>query len=84
MNIQGFANQDVVEVLRNAGQVVHLTLVRRKTSSPASPLVEQPSDTGNGFHCPSPHLVVWVGRIAHGWKLLSSLGRKNGPPGVMQ
>ncbi|KAM8787816.1 inaD-like protein isoform 2-T4 [Rhynchonycteris naso] len=43
VNIQGFVNQDVVEVLRNAGQVVHLTLVRRKTSSPASPLVEQPS-----------------------------------------
>nr|4Q2N_A Chain A, InaD-like protein [Homo sapiens]4Q2N_B Chain B, InaD-like protein [Homo sapiens]4Q2N_C Chain C, InaD-like protein [Homo sapiens]4Q2N_D Chain D, InaD-like protein [Homo sapiens]4Q2N_E Chain E, InaD-like protein [Homo sapiens]4Q2N_F Chain F, InaD-like protein [Homo sapiens] len=29
VNIQGFANHDVVEVLRNAGQVVHLTLVRR-------------------------------------------------------
>lgn len=42
VNIQGFANQDVVEVLRNAGQVVHLTLIRRKTTSPASPLVEQP------------------------------------------
>lgn len=37
VNIQGFANQDVVEVLRNAGQVVHLTLVRRKTSLSASP-----------------------------------------------
>ncbi|XP_073752743.1 inaD-like protein isoform X5 [Callorhinus ursinus] len=46
VNIQGFANQDVVEVLRNAGQVVHLTLVRRKTSSSASPL-EWPSDTGD-------------------------------------
>ncbi|XP_034874301.1 inaD-like protein isoform X6 [Mirounga leonina] len=45
VNIQGFANQDVVEVLRNAGQVVHLTLIRRKTSSSASPL-EWPSDTG--------------------------------------
>ncbi|XP_076420653.1 inaD-like protein isoform X4 [Peromyscus maniculatus bairdii] len=43
VNIQGFANQDVVEVLRNAGQVVQLTLVRRKTSSSDSPL-EQPSD----------------------------------------
>ncbi|XP_032757712.1 inaD-like protein isoform X3 [Rattus rattus] len=42
VNIQGFANQDVVEVLRNAGQVVHLTLVRRKTSLSASPF-EQPS-----------------------------------------
>jgi len=45
VNIQGFANQDVVEVLRNAGQVVHLTLIRRKMSSSASPL-EWPSDTG--------------------------------------
>uniref|UniRef100_A0A452SRF1 PATJ crumbs cell polarity complex component n=1 Tax=Ursus americanus TaxID=9643 RepID=A0A452SRF1_URSAM len=45
VNIQGFANQDVVEVLRNAGQVVRLTLVRRKTSSSASPL-EWPSDRG--------------------------------------
>ncbi|KAL1776599.1 inaD isoform X1 [Sigmodon hispidus] len=43
VNIQGFANQDVVEVLRNAGQVVHLTLVRRKTSSSDSPF-EQHSD----------------------------------------
>ncbi|KAM5265630.1 inaD-like protein isoform 6-T6 [Hipposideros larvatus] len=43
VNIQGFANQDVVEVLRNAGEVVHLTLVRRKTPSAAFPL-EQPSD----------------------------------------
>ncbi|EPY83698.1 InaD-like protein, partial [Camelus ferus] len=43
VNIQGFVNQDVVEVLRNAGQVVHLTLVRRKASSSASPL-ERPSD----------------------------------------
>uniref|UniRef100_A0A667G690 InaD-like protein n=1 Tax=Lynx canadensis TaxID=61383 RepID=A0A667G690_LYNCA len=45
VNIQGFANQDVVEVLRNAGQVVHLTLVRRKTFSSASPH-EWPSDRG--------------------------------------
>ncbi|XP_023370870.1 inaD-like protein [Otolemur garnettii] len=45
VNIQGMANQDVVEVLRNAGQVVHLTLVRRRTSSSASPL-ERPPDRG--------------------------------------
>ncbi|XP_039111213.1 inaD-like protein [Hyaena hyaena] len=45
VNIQGFANHDVVEVLRNAGQVVHLTLVRRKTSPSASPH-EWPSDRG--------------------------------------
>lgn len=59
VNIQGFANQDVVEILRNAGQVLHLTLVRRKTSSSA-PVLEQPSDRGNGFPCPSPHHVVWI------------------------
>lgn len=59
MNIQGFANQDVVEVLRNAGQVVRLTLARRKTSSSASPL-ELPSDRGDYFQCPAPRLVVWV------------------------
>ncbi|XP_052032768.1 inaD-like protein isoform X1 [Apodemus sylvaticus] len=43
VNIQGFANQDVVEVLRNAGQVVQLTLVRRKTSLPASPFEQSSS-----------------------------------------
>ncbi|XP_073936033.1 inaD-like protein isoform X3 [Castor canadensis] len=43
VNIEGFANQDVVEVLRSAGQVVHLTLVRRKTSSSVS-LLEWPLD----------------------------------------
>ncbi|XP_051020464.1 inaD-like protein [Acomys russatus] len=45
VNIQGVANQDVVEILRNAGQVVHLTLVRRKASSSVSPF-EQPSSRG--------------------------------------
>ncbi|XP_048207401.1 inaD-like protein isoform X2 [Perognathus longimembris pacificus] len=45
VNIQGFANQDVVEVLRNAGQVVHLTLLRRKPSPSASPS-GWPSNTG--------------------------------------
>uniref|UniRef100_H0WLW5 InaD-like protein n=1 Tax=Otolemur garnettii TaxID=30611 RepID=H0WLW5_OTOGA len=46
VNIQGMANQDVVEVLRNAGQVVHLTLVRRRTSSSASPLERPPDRVG--------------------------------------
>lgn len=46
VNIQGFANQDVVEVLRNAGQVVHLTLVRRKAPFSAPP-PEQPTDKGS-------------------------------------
>ncbi|XP_029424956.1 inaD-like protein [Nannospalax galili] len=58
VNIQGFANQDVVEVLRNAGQVVHLTLVRRKTSSTASPF-EQPSDRGTVVEPPkTPTLLI--------------------------
>ncbi|XP_031233763.1 inaD-like protein isoform X2 [Mastomys coucha] len=43
VNIQGFANQHVVEVLRNAGQVVHLTLVRRKPSLSASPFEQSSS-----------------------------------------
>ncbi|XP_040613065.1 inaD-like protein isoform X2 [Mesocricetus auratus] len=51
VNIQGFANQDVVEVLRNAGEVVHLTLVRRKTSSSDSPF-EQPSGRGTVAELP--------------------------------
>ncbi|XP_052574864.1 inaD-like protein isoform X3 [Peromyscus californicus insignis] len=51
VNIQGFANQDVVEVLRNAGQVVQLTLVRRRTSSSDPPL-EQPSDRGTVAELP--------------------------------
>ncbi|XP_072505800.1 inaD-like protein isoform X2 [Notamacropus eugenii] len=33
VDIQGFANQDVIEVLRKAGNTVHLTLVRAKASS---------------------------------------------------
>ncbi|XP_031824862.1 inaD-like protein isoform X2 [Sarcophilus harrisii] len=36
VDIQGFANQEVIEVLRRAGDTVHLTLVRTKASS--SPL----------------------------------------------
>lgn len=69
VNIQGFANQDVVEVLRNAGQVVHLTLVRRKASSPASPLVEQPplaeqpSDTGTVVEPPKPPALFLAGAV---------------------
>ncbi|XP_043858245.1 inaD-like protein isoform X2 [Dromiciops gliroides] len=36
IDIQGFANQDVIEVLRKAGDTVHLTLVRAKASSSPS------------------------------------------------
>ncbi|XP_064228489.1 inaD-like protein isoform X6 [Aotus nancymaae] len=62
VNIQGFANQDVVEVLRNAGQVVHLTLVRRKTSSSTSPL-EPPSDRGSVVEPPKPPAVFLTGAV---------------------
>nr|XP_058939240.1 inaD-like protein isoform X10 [Kogia breviceps] len=62
MNIQGFANQDVVEVLRNAGQVVHLTLVRRKTSSSASPH-ERPSDRGTVVEPPKTPALFLTGAV---------------------
>ncbi|KAM5265629.1 inaD-like protein isoform 5-T5 [Hipposideros larvatus] len=62
VNIQGFANQDVVEVLRNAGEVVHLTLVRRKTPSAAFPL-EQPSDRGTGIEPPKTPALFLTGAV---------------------
>uniref|UniRef100_A0A4W2DFA6 InaD-like protein n=1 Tax=Bos indicus x Bos taurus TaxID=30522 RepID=A0A4W2DFA6_BOBOX len=62
VNIQGFANQDVVEVLRNAGQVVHLTLVRRKTSSSAS-LHEGPSDRGTVVEPPKTPALFLTGAV---------------------
>ncbi|XP_032500007.1 inaD-like protein isoform X6 [Phocoena sinus] len=62
VNIQGFANQDVVEVLRNAGQVVHLTLVRRKTSSSASPH-EGPSDRGTVVEPPKTAAFFLTGAV---------------------
>ncbi|XP_051652276.1 inaD-like protein isoform X2 [Manacus candei] len=42
VNIQDYSNQEVVEVLRNTGQTVRLTLLRRKPSSTISS--ERPSD----------------------------------------
>ncbi|XP_037856643.2 inaD-like protein isoform X3 [Chlorocebus sabaeus] len=62
VNIQGFANQDVVEVLRNAGQVVHLTLVRRKTSSSTSPL-EPLSARGIVVEPPKPPALFLTGAV---------------------
>uniref|UniRef100_A0A2K6NF29 InaD-like protein n=1 Tax=Rhinopithecus roxellana TaxID=61622 RepID=A0A2K6NF29_RHIRO len=62
VNIQGFANQDVVEVLRNAGQVVHLTLVRRKTSSSPSPL-EPLSARGTVVEPPKPPALFLTGAV---------------------
>ncbi|NXD64050.1 INADL protein, partial [Eolophus roseicapillus] len=41
VNIQDYTNQEVVEALRNTGQTVRLTLLRRKPSSVSS---ERPSD----------------------------------------
>ncbi|XP_049735386.1 inaD-like protein isoform X1 [Elephas maximus indicus] len=62
VNIQGFDNQDVVEVLRNAGQVVHLTLVRRKTSLSDS-LLEQPSDRGTVVEPPKTAALFLTGAV---------------------
>ncbi|NXX89602.1 INADL protein, partial [Centropus bengalensis] len=42
VNIQDYSNQEVVEALRNTGQTVRLTLLRRKSSSTIPP--EKPSD----------------------------------------
>ncbi|XP_061325609.1 inaD-like protein isoform X1 [Pezoporus flaviventris] len=42
VNIQDYTNQEVVEALRNTGQTVRLTLLRRKPSSTVSS--ERPSD----------------------------------------
>uniref|UniRef100_A0A8C3QMF1 PATJ crumbs cell polarity complex component n=1 Tax=Cyanoderma ruficeps TaxID=181631 RepID=A0A8C3QMF1_9PASS len=44
VNIQDFTNQEVVEALRNTGQTVRLTLLRRKPSFAVSS--ETPSDRG--------------------------------------
>ncbi|XP_010179422.1 PREDICTED: inaD-like protein, partial [Mesitornis unicolor] len=41
VNIQDYTNQEVVEALRNTGQTVRLTLLRRKSSTVSS---ERPSD----------------------------------------
>uniref|UniRef100_A0A8C3YJH6 InaD-like protein n=1 Tax=Catagonus wagneri TaxID=51154 RepID=A0A8C3YJH6_9CETA len=62
VNIQGFANQDVVEVLRNAGQVVHLTLIRGKTSSSASPL-EGNSERGTVVEPPKTPALFLTGAV---------------------
>uniref|UniRef100_A0A8C0AUW4 InaD-like protein n=1 Tax=Buteo japonicus TaxID=224669 RepID=A0A8C0AUW4_9AVES len=45
VNIQDYTNQEVVEALRNTGQTVRLTLLRRKPSSTISS--ERPLDRGN-------------------------------------
>ncbi|XP_044530709.1 inaD-like protein [Gracilinanus agilis] len=45
IDIQGFANQDVIEVLRRAGDTVRLTLVRMKASSSPS-LLDRSLDEG--------------------------------------
>uniref|UniRef100_A0A8B9VUF2 PDZ domain-containing protein n=1 Tax=Anas zonorhyncha TaxID=75864 RepID=A0A8B9VUF2_9AVES len=47
VNIQNYTNQEVVEALRNTGQVVRLTLLRRKPSSTISS--ERCSERNEGF-----------------------------------
>uniref|UniRef100_A0A8B9FF85 PATJ crumbs cell polarity complex component n=1 Tax=Amazona collaria TaxID=241587 RepID=A0A8B9FF85_9PSIT len=54
VNIQDYTNHEVVEALRNTGQTVRLTLLRRKPSSTVSS--ERPSDRGNPFLSPSQQL----------------------------
>ncbi|XP_054995087.1 inaD-like protein isoform X2 [Sorex araneus] len=62
VNIQGFSNQDVVEVLRNAGQVVHLTLVRRKAPSSAPP-PEQSEKRGIAAEPPKTPTLFLTGAV---------------------
>ncbi|KAM6217057.1 inaD-like protein [Rhynchocyon petersi] len=62
VNIQGFTNQDVVDVLRNTGQVVHLTLLRRKRTLSSSSL-EQPSDRGTVVEPPKTPTLFLTGAV---------------------
>ncbi|KAG8508523.1 InaD-like protein, partial [Galemys pyrenaicus] len=62
VNIQGFANQEVVEVLRNAGQVVHLTLVRKKTLLSA-PIHEGSLDRGTVVEPPKTPTLFLPGAV---------------------
>ncbi|XP_055978259.1 inaD-like protein isoform X2 [Sorex fumeus] len=62
VNIQGFSNQDVVEVLRNAGQVVHLTLVRRKAPS-STPPPEQSMKRGSATEPPKTPTLFLTGAV---------------------
>ncbi|NWI21569.1 INADL protein, partial [Crypturellus soui] len=48
VNIQDYTNQEVVEALRYTGQVVRLTLLRRKPAAALSS--ERPLDRGNPFY----------------------------------
>uniref|UniRef100_A0A8B9FBD0 PATJ crumbs cell polarity complex component n=1 Tax=Amazona collaria TaxID=241587 RepID=A0A8B9FBD0_9PSIT len=56
VNIQDYTNHEVVEALRNTGQTVRLTLLRRKPSSTVSS--ERPSDRGNPFLSPSQNKLT--------------------------
>lgn len=45
VNIQGYTNQQAVEVLRHTGQTVHLKLIRRGFRPDENPLAVTPSVT---------------------------------------
>ncbi|XP_006879836.1 PREDICTED: inaD-like protein [Elephantulus edwardii] len=62
VNIQDFTNQDVVEVLRNTGQVVHLTLLRKKRVLPSSSL-EQPSHRETVVEPPKTPALFLTGAV---------------------
>ncbi|XP_066181476.1 inaD-like protein isoform X4 [Sylvia atricapilla] len=68
VNIQDFTNQEVVEALRNTGQTVRLTLLRRKPSFTVSS--ETPSDRVQ------PTLPIFVSLGAVGTEI--SVATKNG------
>lgn len=47
VSLQGFTNQEVLEVMKQTGQTVHLTLVR-KIASP-KPSLERSLDKGKDY-----------------------------------
>ncbi|XP_050756940.1 inaD-like protein [Gymnogyps californianus] len=58
VNIEDYTNQEVVEALRNTGQTVRLTLLRRKPSSTVSS--ERPSDKGTSVFTVQPTVPTFV------------------------
>ncbi|XP_013369898.1 PREDICTED: inaD-like protein isoform X3 [Chinchilla lanigera] len=62
VDIQGLASQDVVQVLRAAGRVVHLTLLRRRTPAPG-PSPEQPGERGSDLGPPKTPALFLAGAV---------------------